>query len=110
MLCDFVQILGRWPEPVPLIVLQPWEGLSVYEALAAAGDHVPRRLPAWICRAAADSGFLASALLGHRLDGAVRRAEAMWFGQSVEASWAGSVGLADRFANGAQLRMILAAD
>jgi dTDP-4-dehydrorhamnose reductase len=109
-LCDFVEIIGRWLEAVPLIVLQPWEGLSVCEALAAAGDRDPRRLPAWMCRAATEGGFLASTLLGHRLDGTVRRAEAMWFGQSVEAGWAGSVGLADRFADGEQLRMVLAGD
>lgn len=110
MLCEFVQAVARWPEPVPLIVLQPWEGLSVREVLAVAGDRRPWRLPAWLCGFAINGGFLTSRLLGHRLDGPVRRAEAMWFGQSVESAWAMSVGLADRCANTARLRHVLASD
>lgn len=110
MLCEFVQVVAQWPEPVPLIVLQPWEGLSVHQVLAAAGNHHPWRLPSWFCELAVDGGFLVSRLLGHRLDGPVRRAEAMWFGQSVECGWATSVRLADRFTDGGRLRSVLAAD
>lgn len=110
MLCEFVHTVARWPQPVPLIVLQPWEGLTVHQVLAAAGDQNPRRLPSWLCDLAVDGGYLVSRLLGHRLDGPIRRAEAMWFGQSVASGWATSVGLADHFANGARLRSVLAAD
>jgi hypothetical protein len=86
--------------------------LSVREVLAAAGGHDPWLLPGLLCRTAVEGGFrfLGSRLLGNRLGGAVRRAEAMWFSQAVEASWARSGRLADLFADGAQLRTILAAD
>jgi nucleoside-diphosphate-sugar epimerase len=109
MLCEFVRRVGSWPEPVPSIVLQPWEGLSVREVLSAAGGRNPRRMPRWLCQAAVSGGYVASGLLGRRLDGSVRRAEAMWFGQSVEADWAERVGLGESLRDTSALRGILPA-
>jgi dTDP-4-dehydrorhamnose reductase len=91
-LCRFVQAVGDWPEPVAPIVLQPWEGLSVSDVLAAAGGRPPHRLPRAACDAAVIAGYAVSRLALGRLDGPVRRAEAMWFGQAIEASWAASAG------------------
>jgi dTDP-4-dehydrorhamnose reductase len=91
-LCRFVRTVGNWPEPVAPIVLQPWEGLSVADVLAAAGGRPPHRLPRAACSAAVSVGYAVSRLARGRLDGPVRRAEAMWFGQAIEATWAASAG------------------
>lgn len=87
-----VAVAGR-PAPVPPIVLQPWEGFSVADVLRAAGHREPARLPRWLCRAAITAGYTAAPLTGGRLYGAVRRVEAMWFGQRVRADWADRAGV-----------------
>lgn len=89
-LCDFVRVVGNWPTPVPRIVLQPWGGLSTAEVLRLAGSREPRHLPSPLCATAVWMGYQTSRLLRHRLDGAVRRIESMWFGQAVDDSWARS--------------------
>jgi nucleoside-diphosphate-sugar epimerase len=108
-LCEFVRRVGGWPEPVPSVVLQPWEGLSVRDVLSAAGGREPRRLPRWLCQGAVSGGYVASRLVGRPLDGPVRRVEAMWFGQAVEAGWAERAGLADNLRQKSALREILRA-
>lgn len=79
--------------PVPAIVLQPWEGLSVTDVLAAAGGRKPLQLPAWLCRSALYSGYFLSRLAGERLHGSLRRLELMWFGQAQHRGWAEREGL-----------------
>ena len=108
MLCEFIRIVGSWPEPTPNIVLQPWEGLSVRDVLKNAGGHEPWRLPQWLCRAAVSGGYATSRLVGGRLDGTVRRVEAMWFGQVVQAAWAAREGLADDLRHKSVLPDVLA--
>ncbi|MBG0741273.1 NAD-dependent epimerase/dehydratase family protein [Paeniglutamicibacter antarcticus] len=78
---------------IPQIVLQPWEGLSVTEVLAAAGGRKPLKLPTWLCRAALSTGYFLSRLAGERLHGSLRRLELMWFGQAQQPGWAEQQGL-----------------
>jgi dTDP-4-dehydrorhamnose reductase len=89
-LCAFVHTVGAWPRPIPLVVLQPWQHMSVHEVLSCAGGRDPIRLPRWLCRVGVEAGYLASRLVGRRFDGSVRRLEVMWFGQVVQAEWAES--------------------
>lgn len=91
-LAELVVAVGRQDGPVPGIVLQPWEGMTVRSVLEAAGGR-PRLLPAALCRAAVAGGYGVSALLRGRLDGQVRRAELMWFGQDQVTGWAEQAGL-----------------
>lgn len=89
----FVVETGQFAGDVPSVVLQPWEGLSVSEVLAAAGGRPPRRLPRFLCKAVLSAGYFVSGLLGERLHGSLRRVELMWFGQEQTPGWAESVGL-----------------
>jgi nucleoside-diphosphate-sugar epimerase len=91
-LADFIAFVGMAPSPIPRIVLQPWEGLSVADVLTAAGRRDPLRLPEWCCRLAIDLGHAATRLTGGAGGGLVRRVESMWFGQEVGASWAQGAG------------------
>ncbi|WP_104118070.1 NAD(P)-dependent oxidoreductase [Arthrobacter sp. B1805] len=91
-LAELVFAVGRHEGPLPARVLQPWEGLTVRSVLEAAGGH-PRVLPAGLCRIAVGIGYALSALVRGRLDGHVRRAELMWFGQDQVAGWATDHGL-----------------
>ncbi|WDF32324.1 NAD(P)-dependent oxidoreductase [Arthrobacter agilis] len=91
-LADLVLSVGSHQGPVPRIILQPWEGLSVRSVLEAAGGR-PRELPAVACRAAVRVGYALSALLRGRLDGQVRRVELMWFGQDQVPGWCSEQGL-----------------
>lgn len=89
----FTAEVGQHAADVPSRVLQPWEGLSVTEVLAAAGGRTPHKLPAWLCRAVLNGGYLVSRLAGERLHGPFRRVELMWFGQAQTPGWAESEGL-----------------
>lgn len=95
-LCEFIVAVAGRAEPVPGIVLQPWEGFSVTDVLRGAGGRAPTVLPRWLCRATIGAGHAAAALTGGRLAGSVRRVEAMWFGQRVEAGWAVHAGVYPR--------------
>ena len=79
--------------PDRLLVLQPWEGMTVRGVLEAAGGRAPLRLPAPLCRGAVAAGYALSRLAGGRLQGAVRRAEVMWFGQAQAPGWAEEAGV-----------------
>ncbi|MDJ0316389.1 NAD-dependent epimerase/dehydratase family protein [Arthrobacter antibioticus] len=89
----FVVEAGQYPGTVPPLVLQPWEGLSVTDVLAAAGGRSPLRLPPWLCHTVLRCGYLASGLIKERLHGPIRRVELMWFGQVQAPGWAETVGL-----------------
>lgn len=89
----FVVETGQFAGDVPAVVLQPWEGLSVSDVLAAAGGRQPRRLPRFLCQLVLSTGYFISRLLGERLHGSLRRVELMWFGQEQTPGWAESVGL-----------------
>lgn len=91
-LAELVLTLGRCGDPLPPLVLQPWEGLTVRSVLEAAGGR-PRTLPSVLCRSAVRSGYAFSRVLGGRLDGQVRRAELMWFGQAQVPGWVVENGL-----------------
>lgn len=86
-LADLVLAVGEHAAPVPPVILQPWEGLTVRSVLEASGGR-PLILPSALCRVVVRSGYGASSLLGGRLDGHVRRVELMWFGQDQVPGWA----------------------
>ena len=92
-LAEFVTAVGAFDGPVPAVVLQPWEGLTVTSVLEAAGRRSPRRLPRIVCRFVIGSARVVSRLLGGRLAGPIRRVELMWFGQGQTSGWAESVGI-----------------
>lgn len=89
----FVVETAAHPSPVPPLVLQPWEGLSVTDVLEAGSGRKPRQLPGWLCRTVLKSGYFVSGLLGERLHGPIRRVELMWFGQEQAPGWAETAGL-----------------
>jgi nucleoside-diphosphate-sugar epimerase len=91
-LAELVLSLGRFEGALPAVVLQPWEGLTVRSVLEAAGGS-PRVLPRMLCRLVIRGGYGVSALLRGRLDGQVRRAELLWFGQEQVRGWATENGM-----------------
>lgn len=95
-LAAFCIQVGDWSGTLPSRVLQPWAGLSVAEVLQLAGGRWPARLPTIFCRTAMWAGFTLSRLAGGRGEGAIRRLEAMWFGQTVDDAWAREQGLRAR--------------
>ncbi|MDF1487360.1 NAD-dependent epimerase/dehydratase family protein [Tessaracoccus caeni] len=82
-LVTFVRRVGESPAPMPSILLQPWEGLTVREVLEYAGGRRPLVLPRWLCRTAVICGK-AVGRVSPRIAGVVRRVELMWFGQRQE--------------------------
>jgi len=95
-LAELVALVAEHDGPVPEVVLQPWEGLTVLGVLEAAGGKRPRLLPAGVCRAVVTVGRVVSARLHGRFSGAVRRVEVMWFGQDQVSGWAAQEGLHPR--------------
>lgn len=91
-LAALVAHVGTAADPVPPVVLQPWEGLSVADVLRSAGGREPVHLPPVICRMSVEVGYLAARLFGGRGVGTVRRVESMWLGQNVQAEWAQQTG------------------
>ena len=87
-LAELVFHVGSAASPVPAVVLQPWEGLSVADVLRAAGQREPLHLPTALCRVAIRVGHAGARVVGGRGSGFVRRLESMWFGQAVDARWA----------------------
>ena len=92
-LAELVRKVGLDEGPVPRIVLQPWEGMTVRTVLEAAGG-TPLVLPASACRLILRTGYTVSALLKERMHGSIRRVELMWFGQDQVAGWTAEQGIA----------------
>lgn len=92
-LAELVLAVGLHDGPVPRIVLQPWEGMTVRTVLEATGG-TPLVLPATLCRLVLRTGYAVSALLKERLHGSIRRVELMWFGQNQVAGWTTEQGIA----------------
>ena len=92
-LAEFVVEVGDHPGPLPLVVLQPWEGMTVSSVLEAAGGRRPRRLPRAFCRIVIRAGNLVTKAAGGRGTGTVRRVELMWFGQDQVPGWASDAGV-----------------
>lgn len=84
-LVDFVHRAGISRNPVPAILLQPWEGLNVRGVLELAGGRSPVVLPRWVCRSILTLGKAGGRFVP-RIAGVVRRVELMWFGQEQEPS------------------------
>jgi hypothetical protein len=84
-LTSFIHKVGLDQREFSGLLLQPWEGLSVAEALRRVGNREPRRLPRWICSLLVSCGYAAGRLMPE-LAGVVRRVELMWFGQGQVAS------------------------
>ncbi|ALZ99134.1 NAD-dependent epimerase/dehydratase family protein [Corynebacterium glutamicum] len=84
-LAAFVSQIGAERGELNQILLQPWERISTAEVLEAAGGKSPFVLPRWLCGFLVRSGYQAGKLVP-QLNGAIRRAELMWFGQAQEQS------------------------
>lgn len=80
-LVELVHTVGTNREPMPDVVLQPWEGLSTREVLRVAGDREPVVLPRWLCVCLLTVGR-ALGFVVPDLAGVVRRVELMWIGQA----------------------------
>ena len=91
-LVEFVVQVGEYPGDVPMIVLQPWEGMTTSSVLVIAGGRAPWKVPVWACRALVTIGYSIGRAF-EPANGVVRRIELMWFGQQQNAKWAKSVGL-----------------
>lgn len=91
-LAELVLAVGRHDGPVPRIVLQPWEGMTVRTVLEATGG-TPLVLPAPVCRLVLRTGYAVSGLMRERLHGSIRRIELMWFGQDQLAGWTAEQGV-----------------
>lgn len=91
-LAELVRLVGSSESPVPRIVLQPWERMTVRTVLESAGG-TPLVLPANLCRIILRVGYAVSSLIGERLHGSIRRVELMWFGQDQAAGWADRAGI-----------------
>lgn len=92
-LAALVLAVGQHEGPVPPIVLQPWERMTVRTVLEAAGG-TPLILPAGMCRLILKVGYGVSGVLRERLHGSIRRVELMWFGQDQVSGWAAESGVA----------------
>ncbi|MBE0008588.1 MULTISPECIES: NAD-dependent epimerase/dehydratase family protein [unclassified Arthrobacter] len=86
-LADYVVQAGTFAGPLPAVILQPGEGMTVRSVLEAVGG-TPIVLPRSLCRFVLRVGYRVSALLGERLHGSLRRVELMWFGQAQAPGWA----------------------
>ena len=84
---------GLREEPLPEILLQPWEGATTASVIRDAGRREPHRIPAPLARLLVRAGYAASGLSGDRLRAAVRRVELAWFGQDQDDTWAERHGL-----------------
>lgn len=87
-LAQFAVAVGEFPEPLPAVILQPWEGATTGSVLRDAGRRNPLQLPPFLCRAVIDGGFWVSGLANNRFNGAIRRLEVTWFGQRQVPGWA----------------------
>ena len=87
-LAQFTVAAGRFPEPLPPVILQPWEGATTGSVLRDAGRREPLSLPLWVCRAVISAARFASSVAGHRYAGAIRRLEVTWLGQEQVPGWA----------------------
>lgn len=86
-LADYVVQVGTFDGPLPAVILQPGEGMTVRSVLEAAGG-TPIVLPRSVCRVILRAGYWVSAMIGERLHGSLRRVELMWFGQAQAPGWA----------------------
>lgn len=85
-LVDAVLAIGASQEPLPIVILQPWEGFSAAEVLElAGGGRTPTVLPRWFCRTVVAAGYFAARAIPE-FQGLTRRVEMMWFGQSQSAT------------------------
>lgn len=103
-LAEYVVSVGAFAGELPSIVLQPWEGATTGSVIRDAGRRNPRHVPAFVLKMGVKAGLLVSAAMNERLQGAVRRAELMWFGQDQDDSWATGNGLLPERRVGAVLR------
>ncbi len=87
-LAQFAVAVGQFPEPLPAVILQPWEGATTGSVLRDAGRRNPLQLPPFLARAVIDAGYWVSRLANNRFNGAIRRLEVTWFGQRQVPGWA----------------------
>ncbi|WP_129359903.1 MULTISPECIES: NAD-dependent epimerase/dehydratase family protein [Micrococcaceae] len=103
-LAEYVVAVGKFAGKLPSIVLQPWEGATTASVIRDAGRRNPRRVPAFVLRLGVKFGHVLSSAMNERLQGAVRRAELMWFGQGQDDTWATENNLLPERRIGAVLR------
>ncbi|WP_085529369.1 NAD-dependent epimerase/dehydratase family protein [Kocuria massiliensis] len=103
-LAEYVVSVGSFAGDLPSIVLQPWEGATTGSVVRDAGRKNPRHVPSFALRLGVKMGHLISSAMNEKLQGAVRRAELMWFGQDQDDTWATENGLLPERRIGSVLR------
>lgn len=86
-----IAFLATSEQPVPPVVIHPWEGVTTGSLMRSLGGREPHHLPERLTR-----GILALARVASRVVPAlaadVRRVEMMWSGQRQAPSWLTSAG------------------
>ncbi len=83
-LAGFVLRVGDGPLQLPAVSVQPWEGLTVRDVLLRYGLREPLHLPPALCKFLLGAGYSIARLGIRGVEGTVRRAEVLWFGQGIE--------------------------
>lgn len=81
-----VAFLSIYDGTVPLVVLQPSEGLTTSAILRILGVRAPLRIPIRLARSIVLLGYRGAHAL-RRGDGLIRRVELLWLGQGQQESW-----------------------
>ncbi|WP_282337332.1 NAD-dependent epimerase/dehydratase family protein [Pseudarthrobacter sp. AL20] len=90
-LAKFVLALGTDRIRVSEVSVQPWEGLTVRDVILEYGMKEPHQLPPSLCRFLVAAGYLIAKLGVPGIESSVRRAEVLWFGQSIRVDSCGHV-------------------
>lgn len=89
-LAEFVLAVGTDRVGASTVSVQPWEGLTVRDVIVEYGMKEPLQLPPSLCRFVLEAGFWIAKLGVPGFESSVRRAEVLWFGQSIRADGCGS--------------------
>lgn len=82
-LAKFVLAIGMDPVRASKVSVQPWEGLTVRDVVIEFGMQEPLRLPPSLCKFVVETGYFFGRLGFPGIESSVRRAEVLWFGQSI---------------------------
>ncbi|MFT4147951.1 MAG: sugar transferase [Micrococcaceae bacterium] len=84
----FIKEIADYSGTLPFILMQPWEGLTVSEALKISSGKDPIKVPAPLASSLVATGYKASPLLKNKLIAPVHKVSLIWQGQEIETPWA----------------------